>query len=68
MPASSPLPVPARPWYERAVAQKEQGDVHGRVNHESVGVSLRVVANCLSQLGRDDDAKPSLARAAQLDS
>ncbi len=42
----------ARPWYERAVAQKEQGDVHGRVDHASLAVSLRAVAYCLSQLER----------------
>ena len=56
----------SRPWYERAVAQKEQGDVHGRVDHASLATSLRAVAHCLSQLGRGDDAKPWLIRAAQL--
>ena len=30
----------ARPWFERAVAEKEQGDVHGRVDHASLGRSL----------------------------
>ena len=24
-------------WFERAVAEKEQGDVHGRVDHASLG-------------------------------
>ena len=36
--------VEARPWYERAVAAKEQGDVHGRVNHASLGRSLAALA------------------------
>ena len=31
----------ARPWYERAVAEKEKGDVHGRIDHESLGMSIR---------------------------
>ena len=39
----------ARPWFERAVAAKEQGDVHGRVDHESLGGSLHQVGYCLSQ-------------------
>jgi hypothetical protein len=38
------------------VAQAEQGDLHGRVDHESLGVSLRAVADCLSQLGQRSDA------------
>ena len=35
----------AQPWYERAVAEAEQGDVHGRIDHESLGTSLREVRN-----------------------
>jgi hypothetical protein len=31
----------AKPWFERAVVAKEKGDVHGRVDGESVGRSLR---------------------------
>jgi len=27
----------AQPWYERAVKESEQGDVHGRVDHRSLG-------------------------------
>ncbi len=30
----------ARPFFERAAAETEQGDVHGRVNHASLGASL----------------------------
>ncbi|MBK8209257.1 MAG: hypothetical protein IPK78_04140 [Rhodospirillales bacterium] len=46
----------AQPWFERAVAAKEQGDVHGRVDHESLGGSLRAAAACLRQLGRETEA------------
>jgi hypothetical protein len=28
----------AQPWYERAVAEAEQGDVHGRVDHASLKI------------------------------
>ena len=42
----------ARPWFERAVAEEEQGDVHGRVDHASLGSSLHQVGYCLSQTGR----------------
>ena len=53
----------ARPWYERAVAAKEQGDVHGRVNHESLGSSLHQVGYCLSSTGQFDAARPWYQRA-----
>src|SRR5260370_1170539 len=36
----------ARPWFERAVAEAEKGDVHGRVDHESLGTSLHEVGDC----------------------
>jgi hypothetical protein len=29
----------AKPWFERAVTEKERSDVHGRVDHESLGSS-----------------------------
>ena len=35
-------------WFERAVAAKEQGDIHGRVDHASLGRSLHKVGDCLS--------------------
>ncbi len=53
----------ARPWYERAVAQKEQGDVHGRVDHASLGRSLHQVGYCLSQTGDYAGARPWYERA-----
>jgi hypothetical protein len=37
----------ARPWFERAVTAKEKGDVHGRVDHASLGASLNQVGWCL---------------------
>ena len=55
----------ARPWFERAVAEKEQGDVHGRVDHASLGTSLEAVAYCSRQLGRADEAAIWEARAAE---
>ena len=53
----------ARPWYERAVSEKEQGDVHGRVDHESLGISLHQVGYCLSSVGKFDEARPWYERA-----
>ncbi|WP_233853526.1 tetratricopeptide repeat protein [Paraburkholderia sp. HD33-4] len=53
----------ARPWFERAVEEKEQGDVDGRVDHESLGKSLHQVGNCLSRVGRFDEALSWLERA-----
>src|SRR5204863_262880 len=48
----------ALPWYERAVAETEQGDVHGRVDHQSLGVSLHQVGFCHSSQGRWAEALP----------
>ena len=53
----------ARPWFERAVAEKERGDVHGRVDHESLGASLHQVGVCLSRVGEFAAARPWYARA-----
>jgi tetratricopeptide (TPR) repeat protein len=53
----------ARPWFERAVAEKEQGDVHGRVDHESLGRSLHQVGVCLSSTGEFAAARPWFERA-----
>ncbi len=39
----------ARPWFERAVAEKQKGDVHGRVDPGSVGKSLHQVGDCLAE-------------------
>ncbi|MDM0116942.1 metallophosphoesterase, partial [Variovorax sp. J22R133] len=55
----------ARPWYQRAVKEKEQGDVHGRVDHESLGSSLHQVGDCLSSVGKFDEARPLYERAVK---
>ena len=57
----------ARPWFERAVAAAEKGDVHGRIDHASLGVSLHLVGYCLSSTGQFADARPwsELAVAAK---
>ena len=54
---------PARPWYERAVAEAEKGDVHGRIDHESLSSSLHQVGYCLSSTGEFADAQPWYERA-----
>ncbi len=53
----------ARPWFERAVAAKEQGDAHGRVDHASLGRSLHLVGYCLSSTGEFAAARPWFERA-----
>ncbi|MGI8631302.1 MAG: tetratricopeptide repeat protein [Solirubrobacterales bacterium] len=53
----------ARPWFERAVAAAEQGDVHGRIDHASLGRSLYQLGICLSRVGRYDEARPWYERA-----
>ena len=50
-------------WYERAVAAAEQGDVHGRIDHESLGRSLHQVGYCLSETGQYEEARPWYERA-----
>jgi tetratricopeptide (TPR) repeat protein len=54
----------ALPWYERAVAAAEKGDVHGRVNSASLGGSLHQVGYCYSSLGEFAEALPWFERAA----
>jgi tetratricopeptide (TPR) repeat protein len=53
----------ARPWFERAVAEAEKGDVHGRVDHDSLGRSLDQVGYCLGSMGRFEAARPWFERA-----
>ena len=53
----------ARPWFERAVAAKGQGDLHGRIDHASLGTSLHNVGYCFSSVGKYDDARSWLERA-----
>jgi Tfp pilus assembly protein PilF len=38
-------------WYDQAVAETRQGDLHGRVNHESLGTSLHQLGHCAYQQG-----------------
>jgi hypothetical protein len=44
-------------WYERAVAAKERGDVHGRVDPASLAASLARVSSCHAGLGNARDAR-----------
>src|SRR4051812_46567818 len=53
----------AQPWFERAVAAKEQGDIHGRVDHQSLGTSLHLVGYCLASRGQFEAAQPWFERA-----
>jgi tetratricopeptide (TPR) repeat protein len=53
----------AQPWYERAAAEAEQGDVDGRVDHKSLGINLHAVGVCLSSLGQFVEARPWIERA-----
>ena len=55
----------ARSWYERAVEAAEKGDVHGRIDHASLGASLRQVGYCLQALGDVAGAKPWFERAVE---
>ena len=54
----------ARPWFERAVAEAEKGDVHGRIDHVRLSISLRALATCLRQLGQTEAAYALDQRAA----
>ncbi|GAC1338095.1 MAG: hypothetical protein NVSMB18_03940 [Acetobacteraceae bacterium] len=53
----------AQPWFERAVAEKEQRDVHGRIDHESLRTSLNQIGFCLSSRGEFAAAQPWFERA-----
>jgi tetratricopeptide (TPR) repeat protein len=53
----------ARPWFERAVAEAEKGDVQGHVDHESLWISLHQVGFCLSETGEFAAARPCYERA-----
>jgi tetratricopeptide (TPR) repeat protein len=39
-------------WFEQAVAEKRQGDLHGRVDHERLGSSLHQLGMCAFQKGQ----------------
>jgi tetratricopeptide (TPR) repeat protein len=53
----------ARGWSERAVAQAEKGDAHGRVDSESLGKSLYAVGGCYANTGKYDEARGWYERA-----
>ena len=47
----------ARRWFEQAVDEARQGDVHGRVNHVSLGSSLHLVGYCYTSVGEFAQAR-----------
>ena len=53
----------ALPWHERAIEKKQKGDPQGRVDHESLGISLHEVGYCLSSTGRFEEAQRWYERA-----
>jgi tetratricopeptide (TPR) repeat protein len=53
----------SRPWCERAVTEREKGDVHGRIDHKGLGRSLHMVGYCLSSTGKYEDARRWFERA-----
>ncbi len=55
----------ALPWYQRAVEESEKGDIHGRVDHQSLGSSLHLVGYCYSQQGDYAGALPWYQRAVE---
>jgi len=57
-------PEQARPWYEQAIDEKRQGDIHGRVNHDSLGAILRSIARFARETG---DPRAQLEAEAQRD-
>jgi tetratricopeptide (TPR) repeat protein/predicted phosphodiesterase len=55
----------ARPWYDRAVEEKQKGDDHGRVDHVSLARSLHQVGYCLTNLGKYGEARPWFEHAVK---
>ena len=53
----------ARPWFERAVGERQKADGQGRVDHVSLGATLHQVGYCLSSTGRYEEARPWFERA-----
>jgi hypothetical protein len=49
------------------VAEKEKGDLQGRIDRESLGVSLRAGADCLRKLGLEDVARDWERTASGID-
>ncbi len=46
----------ALPWFHEAKDAKRQGDLNGRVNHPSLGVTLHEIGNCFYQQGQWQEA------------
>ena len=53
----------ALPWFKRAVAAKEKGDVHGRIDPANLGTSLHQVGYCYFSQGQYAEALPWFERA-----
>lgn len=47
----------AQIWFERAIKEKEQGDLAGRVDSDSLGRSLHSLGVCLAESGNHEGAK-----------
>jgi hypothetical protein len=45
--------------FERAVEEKEKGDVHGGLDHASLGASVHQMGNCLFNTGNFVAAVPT---------
>ena len=58
-------PAQARPWFEQAVEARAQGDIHGRVDHDSLGTSLHEVGFCFSSSGDYTQARPWFEQAVE---
>jgi tetratricopeptide (TPR) repeat protein len=56
----------ALPWFERAVAEAEQADEHGRVDRAILKDVLSSLAACLEELGDLDLAQTYRRRADEL--
>jgi tetratricopeptide (TPR) repeat protein len=53
----------ARVWSERAVAEAEKGDEHGRIDDAMLGTSLHQVGDCYASTGKYDEARGWFERA-----
>ena len=56
----------ARSWYQQAVEETRQGDVHGRVNHDLLGAILQCVGWCYSQTGEYEQARSWYQQAKKI--
>jgi hypothetical protein len=63
----SPRRHARRPWFEHAVEAKQKGDIHGRMDHASLVLTLRQGAECLRRVGQAKQAQAWEEEAARLD-